>query len=729
MSYFKKLLRNNLIVCLGYTLIFAIITYAFTLRIVRTEFNSTSQAMLSQTAGYVDSCIAKSMDTLTMIRKSNYVMSYANEHAPDYYNRTFVQSFLHSSIALPSREAIVAVQHEEDPSLICSNSSMNSSYFAKSVGITDQEFKNLKALAYAGSDSSIQYVVSSDYHNSILTMINCTKEGFSNPLYTIISIPLADLLTVSDMQFVMMADNTLLYASASTPDELVQALLNHEKIRRQNVFTKESRAAGFLGTLHYYYIIPQKFYHAQLTGRFILLFVTLIGCLTLGLFVMYSLTRKSYAPIENLLNAIDNRRPSKDQNEFDYIKNKLTSLTQSNTELTAMLTEYKTPLEKTILKDMLYGILPEESMHAQLRKYGTYLAERTYVTALVEYTDYEELSHQSESLIVLKETVDTTFSEHFSGYAFFRILDLDARRHALIAAISSYERFKRDLHRFLLQFGNDTGINLFASVGTAVEGLAHIDESFSAALNLSENHVYGMQYSMLCTPEDLKNLQGNSLYYPFDVEASIIEAVVNGNTQVLSNAVYSLVATNFFHKPFSEEQFSQFIFMFTSTLNRIFSALSKKASDFFPEDMILYLELKSCTKPQELLDKMNALLSEITKTVRSQQAGMDQRNKETMTTYIDEHYTSDISLLELAEHMNFSIEHTSRLFKQLVGQNFKDYLMHYRFQKAREMLDQNPNLKIKDVALAVGCNSSAALSRSFMKYAGMSAGDYLKQKH
>ena len=69
----------------------------------------------------------------------------------------------------------------------------------------------------------------------------------------------------------------------------------------------------------------------------------------------------------------------------------------------------------------------------------------------------------------------------------------------------------------------------------------------------------------------------------------------------------------------------------------------------------------------------------------------------------------------------------SRLFKQLTGYNFKDTLSNYRFLKAKEIMEQNPFVKIKDVASLVGLNSADSLTRIFIKNTGMSPSDYLKR--
>ena len=47
--------------------------------------------------------------------------------------------------------------------------------------------------------------------------------------------------------------------------------------------------------------------------------------------------------------------------------------------------------------------------------------------------------------------------------------------------------------------------------------------------------------------------------------------------------------------------------------------------------------------------------------------------------------------------------------------------------KAKEIMEQNPFVKIKDVASLVGLNSADSLTRIFIKNTGMSPSDYLKR--
>ncbi len=88
-----------------------------------------------------------------------------------------------------------------------------------------------------------------------------------------------------------------------------------------------------------------------------------------------------------------------------------------------------------------------------------------------------------------------------------------------------------------------------------------------------------------------------------------------------------------------------------------------------------------------------------------------------LLTYIDEHYSEDISLSFAAQKMNFSESHFSRIFKKLVGMNFVHYLNAVRVEQAASML-RTTGTKVADIALACGFDNIRSFNRTFKEYTG-----------
>lgn len=91
-----------------------------------------------------------------------------------------------------------------------------------------------------------------------------------------------------------------------------------------------------------------------------------------------------------------------------------------------------------------------------------------------------------------------------------------------------------------------------------------------------------------------------------------------------------------------------------------------------------------------------------------------------MIEFIRQNYYRDISLYDLADHLGKSHKYASTTFKNHTGSNFKEYLTRYRMEKARQILHEQQNIKIKNLAQELGYNSSNSFIRVFKNYFGVS---------
>lgn len=85
--------------------------------------------------------------------------------------------------------------------------------------------------------------------------------------------------------------------------------------------------------------------------------------------------------------------------------------------------------------------------------------------------------------------------------------------------------------------------------------------------------------------------------------------------------------------------------------------------------------------------------------------------------YLDQHYTSEISLTTLSTLFHINSAHLSETFKHHVGQNFSDYLVNLRMNHAKQLL-KDKQLKIIDVSNLVGFSNSGYFSTVFKKHFG-----------
>jgi len=91
--------------------------------------------------------------------------------------------------------------------------------------------------------------------------------------------------------------------------------------------------------------------------------------------------------------------------------------------------------------------------------------------------------------------------------------------------------------------------------------------------------------------------------------------------------------------------------------------------------------------------------------------------------FIEKHSTEELSLSRVAKAVSASTNHLSEKFKQVTGVKFVDYVAHLRFEKACNLL-LNSNVRISEIAFAVGFQSLSQFNRVFKKLARKSPSQY-----
>ena len=99
-----------------------------------------------------------------------------------------------------------------------------------------------------------------------------------------------------------------------------------------------------------------------------------------------------------------------------------------------------------------------------------------------------------------------------------------------------------------------------------------------------------------------------------------------------------------------------------------------------------------------------------------------------MKKYIQAHYSENIQLIDLSEEFNLSPKYCSEVFNRLSGENFKNYLNRFRINEAQRILDENPEIRITQLASEVGFSSSNSFIRVFDKYMGITPKQYAESR-
>lgn len=95
--------------------------------------------------------------------------------------------------------------------------------------------------------------------------------------------------------------------------------------------------------------------------------------------------------------------------------------------------------------------------------------------------------------------------------------------------------------------------------------------------------------------------------------------------------------------------------------------------------------------------------------------------------YVENHFHEKICISVVARKCFISQYKFSRAFKQENGVTFREYLVNYRLDKARELLNDS-KLTVGDVSFAVGFLDHSYFARMFKSKVGLSPSEYRNQQ-
>ena len=91
--------------------------------------------------------------------------------------------------------------------------------------------------------------------------------------------------------------------------------------------------------------------------------------------------------------------------------------------------------------------------------------------------------------------------------------------------------------------------------------------------------------------------------------------------------------------------------------------------------------------------------------------------------FIQEHATDGVTRSDVADILDCSPRHVSRLFSRVLGKHFKEFVLECRIDKSKQLLT-NTDDKIVDIALAMGFSDQNYFGACFKRLTGVTPGQY-----
>lgn len=461
------------------------------------------------------------------------------------------------------------------------------------------------------------------------------------------------------------------------------------------------------------------------------MFASLIAAavsIVIGTMSAYVLAKLSYRPLGILLHKLSSmagvgplRQGSVPVSEYNLIETSIDRLLNENESLQQAVQDYKSAARSNMLLRLLKGYFKEEQQADRLMQIGLRYTDRTYFcTMLIDFrTIYESFDLETirKIEIIAFMAAEKIMSVRRIDYQLFEVTNAEK---AIIVSADSPFGDGSVIREIASEVMEDIRINCGSKPevlwGTIEQGLLGISKSYYVA---SEKLHY-MLFSRGNTGDDYGPVPAIEYYYPTDWEVQLINNLKIGNLDTWTQIVNEVREEND-SRQLSDECIVKLISSLMETMLRVLNELNIDA-ELYARQFASKLRENNTVALWSYVYEVGTLICERIRYSNTSSA-MERGND--LLLYVNRHYTSvDMSLKKLAEEFHMSVSGVSKMFKEVTGINFYDYLCRLRMELAKELLREKKS-EVGHVAQLVGYENVYSFKRAFVRYEGIKPDEYV----
>lgn len=401
--------------------------------------------------------------------------------------------------------------------------------------------------------------------------------------------------------------------------------------------------------------------------------------------------------------------------EVEYIEKKIEEISLTNKNLQYTISDMKAYQKEKKIKDYLLGISERDTLE-KIENESPIFKLSSYRVIILEVFDIDTVENIHEKFKITKEF----FMKYFSKEIICEIVDIDYKSIAIILENKLDEDELEEVMK-CLEKHCERNFNLIFTIAitNVYNNMKDLPKAYREAKKILDYKFAFKQKRIIFQ----KSIQGNNMkkyYYPIDIEAKLINKTLNSNETSIKRVLDEIFDENS-GVEIDKNEIKEFGGLLYNTLSRILIQV-KEMNEEIDVKIFNIQEILRVDDFKQLKEVFEDKILEICKVTKIKDMNDNSDIKSKIETYLEENYMIDISLDNLATYLGHSFKYTSILFKKVMGDNFKNYLNLYRIDKAKKLMEENSNLKIKELAEMVGYNSSNTFIRIFKKYEGVSPG-------
>ena len=415
--------------------------------------------------------------------------------------------------------------------------------------------------------------------------------------------------------------------------------------------------------------------------------------------IAYTLQKNLYAPIKTAYESVRDDEDGDAGNEFDAIISRCREVDSLSRRLNEMIEELHMATDMQKYRSYIFG--SDSHLRAPDDESASFA-----VAIIVDDEDVSELS-VSHLLQIYSRTSDIRhlhfiFMDDGTGTVIYKADDEDECYSFLYRCLREYTAI-------------DEASTIQAFIAPPSTGWRSIRPSYQKA-----KEIMGFRYLMrdkaILTNGDI-SWHGDTMSYSVSDERKLINAALAASPDTI--AVFDDIVRENSEKIMPESERRKLVAALSSTVMRIFQETKEGESASSQLDSLM-----DAGGSEMMLARLREVLAGYIERKRSEDETKYSSTVALMKEYIQKHYSEPIMLIDLSEEFNLSPKYCSEIFNRLSGDTFKNYLNRFRIDAAQHIIDDDPDIRIADLAVRVGFSSSNTFIRVFDKYMGVTPKQY-----
>jgi AraC-like DNA-binding protein len=457
-----------------------------------------------------------------------------------------------------------------------------------------------------------------------------------------------------------------------------------------------------------------------------------IAILVLAILLSWLASRKIYSPIDRLVFMLTGNKSVGDEtDEFKFIEKEWQHLTRESITLQNKLEQQLSHVQEGFLLQLFQGYLysySERDLLERMKGFGWDVDDHHFVVMHIRLTGFANLegrfSQGDEGLVTFAAAniVHELARDRLGQADVINFHDLSLGLLIIIPPNQLYKEELQTLSEELTQAINRIlKLNVSIAIGKPVSSVVDIPIQYEEAMQALGYRKFDNE-NQIIDLESIELEQGKSeSNYPFVLEREIIQLIRTGQQQEAEQSIEAFL-NSMLDRGAKEIDVQQGMLQLLGSILHAVRASGMDPGRVF-HSVNLYEQLTQIREPKKVLDWFNRTI--IRTFIHELEERSDAQLKkvvETAMIYLQKNYMKDISLDSCADHTGLNSVVLSKLFKQVTGKNFIDYLTELRIEKAKELLRET-DLKITDVAAEVGYQQTY-FNRIFKKQEGITPTQY-----